>query len=443
MASQIALSSEHAGILCDADVSSDALNEANNLLQANHDKWHIFFRDVTGHNHTAHSILTCLALGADSSDLQRAYDDTVDIQRTKPDMNAKVLQQLNKDEENLGELLGTCDLYSTFLAFFEGEINKHGWKQVVNRFVFSRTPLAEKMLIKMYEGMYHSLIHLGLGVEWEQPGIIAEALAQAATHEDGHIGALLFSSEIMAKGQPHPEKSLSLLGLSQQVQNNKAIFTAPKWEDRWNRMRNGVMDDAASELAPIAAQFRIRSVDLERRTAEMISFSAYLAGASQRPAKKCKIDFFLMHVVTSSIFFTIFNKQDWIAMEDRLRLVEWKGRLDLAFYAFCRCPDLHSEAITEYYDEFTKDMDWKQLYAAVTKEHDDGHVAKFIRALRNGEESAKAHEGGAWSANFPVKGDMWLKLARMSLGSTRGVTAELKWIMGTGFDEAWSRPDLK
>ncbi|KDN69903.1 hypothetical protein CSUB01_09291 [Colletotrichum sublineola] len=234
----------------------------------------------------------------------------------------------------------------------------------------------------MYEGMYYSLIYLGLGIEFKQPAIIAEALAQAATHEDGYISGLLFSSETLAE-------------------------------------------------------------DLERRTAEMISFSAYVAGASQRPARKGKIDFFLMYVVTSSIFFSITNKQSWIAMKDRLRLVEWKGRLDLAFYAFCCCPDICSEAIIEYYDDFTEEMDWKQLYAAVNKEHDDGHVAKFIRALRNGEEAAKAYEEGIWSAYFPVKGDMWLKLARMSLGSTRGMPVELKWIIGMGFDEAWAIPDLE
>jgi hypothetical protein len=33
---------------------------------------------------------------------------------------------------------------------------------------------------------------------------------------------------------------------------------------------------------------------------------------------------------------------------------------------------------------FSADMGWKELYAAVNKEHDDGHVAKMIRALKNG-----------------------------------------------------------
>jgi hypothetical protein len=37
-----------------------------------------------------------------------------------------------------------------------------------------------------------------------------------------------------------------------------------------------------------------------------------MAGASQRPARKRKIDFFYMHTLTSSIFFSVLIKQDWI-----------------------------------------------------------------------------------------------------------------------------------
>jgi hypothetical protein len=205
------------------------------------------------------------------------------------------------------------------------------------------------------------------------------------------------------------------------------------------------MDDAVvEELTPIAAQFRITPETLTRRTAEMISTAAYLAGASQRSGRKRKIDFFLMHTVTALLFFSVFTAQEWIPLADRIRLVEWKGQLDLAFYAFCNCPELDESAVTEYVDDFTGEMDWAALYAAVNKEHDDGHVAKFMRALRHGEEVAKPYEEDEVLARyFPVKGEMWVKLARMALGTTRQSPPDLKWILGTGFNEAWLRPDLQ
>ena len=443
MASQITLSPQHVGILGDADVSSESLREANRLLQMNHDKWHIFFREMTGHNHIVHSILSNLALGAKPNDIQRAYDDGVVIQRAIPEVDDEIADQLH-DYEKLDDLVGNSNLYSTFLAFFQGEIDKHGWKQVVTNFVFSRTPLAEKMLVKMYEGMYHPLIHLGLGIEFEQPGIIAEALAQAASHPDGHINKLLLGSETVANTQDIPERPKSLMELVEEVRSKKTIYEALRFEDHWNRMSDGIMDRASGEFAPIAAQFRIRPEDLERRTAEMISVDAYVAGASQRPGKKPKIDFFLMHTVTSSIFFSVFIKQDWIKLEDRIRLVEWKGRLDLALYAFTHCPDLHEELITKYYSDYTKNMKWTELYGVVSKEHDDGHLAKFVRALRNGESAVKPYENGDWGDYFPVNGDMWLRIARTAVDSTRNVhNTDFKWIFGTGFDEAWNRPDLQ
>ena len=61
----------------------------------------------------------------------------------------------------------------------------------------------------------------------------------------------------------------------------------------------------------------------------MISTYTYFAGAAQREGRKRKIDFFYIHNVTSSIFFTVLIRQDWIKLEDHVRLVEWKASLDL------------------------------------------------------------------------------------------------------------------
>jgi hypothetical protein len=34
------------------------------------------------------------------------------------------------------------------------------WKETVNKYVFSRSKVAEKMLARLYEGAYHPIIHL-------------------------------------------------------------------------------------------------------------------------------------------------------------------------------------------------------------------------------------------------------------------------------------------
>nr|POE78415.1 questin oxidase [Quercus suber] len=424
-------------------ISFESLKEASHLLQKNHDEWHMFFRDRAGHNHIAHSILTSLALGASPTDLQRAYDDGTTIQRPMPPADEAIISSL-ADDDAFARSMGDVAQYPNFLRFFERQILEGSFQTVVNKYCFSRSKVAEMMLARLYEGAYHPIIHLGLGLEFDQPSIVAEALAQAAAHDDSHIGLLFSQSESLASIAYPARDQKPLVELLDEVRCNDTIRSAPVWEDFGNKMRDGVIGRAGAEMAGIASQFSISSPeDLERRTAEMINVAAYFAGASQRPGRKRKVDFFYMHAVTSSIFFSTLIKQSWIKLEDRIRLVEWKGRLDLAWYAVCGCPVLYPEAIAEYCGAKTNDSQWDDIFSAAVQQHDDGHLVKFLRALKNGESVSKPFENGKWSKHFPMKGDMWLRLARMCLDTTRDLPDHLKWLPFTGFDMGWKvRPDL-
>ncbi|KAG6016151.1 hypothetical protein E4U54_002208 [Claviceps lovelessii] len=443
---QIVLSDEHLGILGDVPVNPASVREANRLLQKNHEEWHMFFRDRAGHNHIAHSILTCLALGGSPEDIQRAFDDGVGIQRPIPPVDADMVARLS-DDEVMYEALGTMTQYTSFLVFFQRHAEQHGWRNTIAKYLFSRSRLAEKLLVRMYEGAYHPVIHLGLAIEFGQPALVAEALAQAAAHDDSHIGRLLAACEAQA-GIAYPaRKPKSLLQLVDELRGHDTIRQAPRWDDFGNKMRDGVVGRACMETAFVASQFVVPESEehLRRRTAEMIGTCAFVAGASQRPGRKRKIDFFYMHMVTSSLFFSVIIEQDWIPLPDRVRMVEWKARLDLAWYVVSGCAELHADAITEYRDGLTDHMGWEEVYAAVNKEHDDGHVAKLVRALKNGQEACRPFEEDEECRHaFPVHGDMWLKVARMALGTTRGWPTDLKFVNFTGFDMGWTiRPDLE
>lgn len=169
-----------------------------------------------------------------------------------------------------------------------------------------------------------------------------------------------------------------------------------------------------------------------------------MSGCTQRPGKVPKIDFFHMHAVTSSIFLTVLIKQPWISTETKVRVVEWKGRLDLVWYAASGAAELRIEDVKDYEGSPSAHMTWSALYQAINVMHDDGHVAKFVRALKNGEEVSKPFEHGDGAEAFPIKGDMWLKLARMAYDSTLDIVpSEAKWVWGTGFDQAWARVPSK
>lgn len=430
------------------DIPTESLHEVARLLQKNHDESHIFWREANGHNHTVHNLLTSLALGASPSELQQAFeDDEKDHSRSKPEADEHAVREM-ADEEKYYERLGQDAQYSNFLAFYEQEINAKGWKAVINQHCFSRTRNADALLARLFDGAFHPIIHLGLGVEFELPSIIAEGLAQAAT--DRSLGVDVYFRDCEQEAETNESDPASagsgrhFVDLLHEAHASEAISQAARWDDVGpSKMSKGVLGRGAQEIVRLGAQFRVEPDTLEQKTAEMISCCAYMAGAAQRPGKPRKIDFFYMHDVTGSIFLTILIRQPWISVEDKIRLVEHKGRLDLVWYATCGAAKLNIDDIKTYDGGPSATMDWNALFRAINAMHDDGHVAKFARALKNGEEVCKAFEDSNGNA-FPVKGDMWLRLAQMAYDTNLNLSPEAKWIFFTGFDQPWSQvPSVK
>ncbi len=122
--------------------SIDACNE---LLKKNHDSWRMYFRDVAGHNHIPHAILSTLAMGGGPSELKRAYDDGEPIQRPIPAFDAQLVEEMIKDttRAKFRARMNLLPEYTNFLVFFEREIKAKGWQAVFSEYCFSRTPLGE------------------------------------------------------------------------------------------------------------------------------------------------------------------------------------------------------------------------------------------------------------------------------------------------------------
>src|SRR4051812_27829324 len=83
-ASNVLLSPDATGIVRGTRAPSGSYEAANHFLQKNHEEHHIFWREVAGHNHIAHSILSVYALGGSPADIQRAFEDGAGIQRPIP-----------------------------------------------------------------------------------------------------------------------------------------------------------------------------------------------------------------------------------------------------------------------------------------------------------------------------------------------------------------------
>ncbi|KAI9685040.1 MAG: hypothetical protein M1822_005432 [Bathelium mastoideum] len=420
-------------------IKPDAAQKASELLTDNDKKHHIFFNEGGFHNHITHHLLTVYALGASPSLLAKQYESDKSYQRPKPEADELVVERL-RDRENWSQYLGNGKYYGDFLEFFQREIAAKGWEQVLMEYLFAQDENAKDLLLRMYgvstsqkaempPGFLHPLIHLGFGIEFRQPAIIAEGLAQAAVHANW-IGKLFLAVEHAAP-PPSDAAPKSIVQLLDEIRADESLSTAAHWDDG-NKVRDGILVRAPERMVNIARQFTADPARLAEQTAEMTAAVVYYTGAAQRPTKQIKFDFYFMHCVNCSIFFPAMFRQAWLPDAAKARLLEWKVWMDLTMYASRRSPALLLNEITDYRPR-QPTADWEPLFQRAVATEDDGHTAKLVRALAHGQRISAPYEH---KDAFRIKGDMWLQLGHMVMDSVED--SGERWVRSAGFDEAWT-----
>ncbi|PYI12246.1 hypA-like protein [Aspergillus sclerotiicarbonarius CBS 121057] len=426
------------------NVREDSARVASEVLQDDMETHHVFFNQMGFHNHIPHHVLSIYALGASPEQIRAAYDSNKSYQRPVLPVDEKVVQ----DMANAGtflKCLGNEKHYSDYLAFFQKQIEGKGVEKVLQEYLFSGEEVAERMLVMLFggipplslcskwtdiSGLIHPFIHLGFGIEFNQPALVAEGLAQTAVHDEWTGPLFFWPAEKAAGGVGKPGKK-SMLQILEEIRADEKLARSARWEDS-GRMENGVLKRAADEMIKYAAQFTVSEEQIEEKTAEIINTVAYFASAAQRPDKQIKFDFFYLHGVTSSIFLSKIITLPFLDARTKARLLEWTGRLDLMLYVAYGTAELRLDEITNY----SATKSWDTIFAYSTAQaSDDGHLPKLVRALKNGEQACCPFEDRAEELGLKIKGDMWLKIANMVMDSTSGKRS--LWVRGAGFDEAW------
>ncbi|KAJ0308329.1 hypothetical protein COL5a_000768 [Colletotrichum fioriniae] len=117
----------------------------------------------------------------------------------------------------------------------------------------------------------------------------------------------------------------------------------------------------------------------------------------------------------------------WISTENKVRMLEYKIRMDLVQYAARGCPPLRLDDVKSYRP---KDKDeGKDL---VSKPTDDGHTIKVVRALGICQDLSAKYGDKPW---IKIKDEEWRNLTYMLLDSTEH--DETRWVRSAGFEEAW------
>ncbi|KAL9611863.1 MAG: hypothetical protein Q9167_003517 [Letrouitia subvulpina] len=382
-------------------ITPNAASKASELLQENHDKHHIMFNNSGLHNHIVHHICTSLALGAAPDVLEQNYSANNTYQRSPPPLHGELVKDLHDPKVFIRNMYRP-EAYSDFLKFFTLEIQSKGYKKVVNEYVFADDERASTMFNRLFAGFLHPVIHLGFGVEFEQPAIIAEALAQTAIHSTW-LDQFFIESERAARAS-HIQSD-SLMNIVDKIQKDYTLSCAAHWDDD-NKIRDGILARAKEEMINYACQWQVQADRTE---------------------------------------------ESWIDTASKVKLLTWKGRYDLLLYASRRSPPLLLNEITSYSPKH-KESNWDAIFSRARIFNDDGHTCKMIRALAHGERASAPYEIS--DSNLKIQGRMWLQLANMGEGYIQIVYRDCvtdfmytsvmdsretgaKWVRSAGFDEAW------
>ncbi|XDG02298.1 hypothetical protein ABKA04_001913 [Annulohypoxylon sp. FPYF3050] len=388
--------------------------KASELLQQDLEKHHVYFNDNGFHNHLTHQLLSLYGTGARPEHLKKAYDVNKTYQRPTMKLHENVVEEL-KDWETAKKRVGKGEYYPDFLAFFQREIDERGWEKVLGEYMFGGDAKSEDMLIRMLAGFLHPIIQLMYGVEWKQPAIVAMGLAQAAVHHDD-LRNFLLTAEEAAKSKSDPMPTIA--SLLEEVKANKKLATAAKFEDN-RKLHDGVFARAWDEVIEITSRVRVKPEELEERTAEMYHTAVYEgASAAFYPGKEPKFDFFLI--------------QDWIPIESKVRLLEWKIRMDIVQYAARGCPPLSLDNIASYAPKQNEPGSTDELLPRMHNLEEDGHAIKLFRAVGLGQTIVEKYDDKDWVV---IKSDLWTKVKHLVVDSVEA--AGPHWVRSAGFGEAW------
>lgn len=233
-----------------------------------------------------HHVLSLYALGASPDEIRTAYNRNKSYQRPAYPVDAEVVKAMH-DKAKFQECFYKEEHYSNYLAFFQEEIDAKGVGDVLNEYVFAGDERAESMLYRLFGGkksiyspalaqtflmlvlgLIHPLIHLGFGLEFNQPAVVAQALAQTAVHDDWMGRDFFLPVEKMAGGIGKPGKK-TLLQLLNEVRTDKTLAHSAKWEDV-NKIR-GVLSRAPQEMLKYAAEYTVPEDQVDERIADMIN----------------------------------------------------------------------------------------------------------------------------------------------------------------------------
>ncbi|KAJ4501012.1 hypothetical protein C8R41DRAFT_280802 [Lentinula lateritia] len=301
------------------------------LLQENHEKWHIFFNNIGFHNHISHRLLALWALGANKEVLKAAYESDSEPDKERPAFSSP--EPITS--ANFRDHLRDERYFNAYVQFFTGilMVQKKDVASVLEDFVFSGLDVKAReengriiqspLFVPFFEGLLHALIFVGYGLEFSLPGMIIEGLALAAVHRPTPgFEELVSPSHETGSGDYNIENlTLKFRKSLDTGFDGTHVFTilAHVMKDPMLVVKEANADDIFAflsekegEKSKLLRQYSDRwsfnasdAKEVERKIAELQWMNTLIftvAGFKKSKQDNFRADFYFMHLVTSSLF---------------------------------------------------------------------------------------------------------------------------------------------
>jgi hypothetical protein len=304
-------------------------------------------------------------------------------------------------------------MWTSYLDFFDVIVKEKGIQAAVEEYGFN-----EKMIPRLAAGALHPLIHLGFGIEFEDPIIVAEGLAATAIHKN-KLEKIIDKEFMQSTTQYKP-----ILDILNQLRNDSRARDFLEYDES-NKFQKG-LDRRGKVIREYAEMLELSTDMIEARYKELYQAAILVyAATAQRPDKSTvRLDFFFMHFVTSAYFLDIVlgttQKSDLKVQIMKAYFVTF-----ITYYLTRGAPALHVDLLEKYESKRASSTlnPWLQI---VDKSFDcpDVHVMKTVRSLMKADMR--------WTGG---ENDIYLKAAQLTIDNVKDVP---DWSMnGLGFVQEW------
>ncbi|KAG1473876.1 hypothetical protein G6F56_000695 [Rhizopus delemar] len=382
----------------------------------------------------SHHILIAYSMGASKEKLLKIFETHAKEQLPLPPPITIITRQ------NYKQHLGESKAYTSYLAFFQKEIDQYGMMNSIRRWIWQGDFLARTIA-----GTWHPVIHIGFGIEFQLPGMVAEGLAMTACTKATYSRLIpdlqpSWSSWLFNWIGPKPIEPLCVDSIPDCLQDSQIfrIFAHIRQNSAFDgllsftdKRKLGIVlnnKPAMDQVKWYVQQWPIQETeqDIQHKFKDLYLISTLALGTTGIRHEQIKMDFFFMHGVTSVELIHQYLAK--IKPREAVCLLHAQLSALILMYLFRNRPYFDLEALLSYRSPLDSCKNNNPWLDVLEKSLDcEVHVIKVVRSCAVGQMLC----GSSHDARLH---DIWLKVAKMSIDN-QGCWEQ----RGVGFDEIWGK----